>query len=51
MEAGWLNVDQVSSKVYRGEFLADVGNGNAPRFQGESKGLLWLEEELELQPA
>lgn len=50
MEAGWLNVNQGSSKVYGGEFLADVGNGKGPHFQGESKGLLWLEEELRLQP-
>lgn len=39
------------SKVYEGEFLVDVANGTPPRFQGESKGLLWLEEELGLQPA
>lgn len=50
MEAGWLNVAQGSSKVYGGEVLADVGNGKAPHFQGESKGLLWLEEELGPRP-
>lgn len=50
MEVGWLNVDQGSRKVYRGEVLAHVGNGKAPHFQGESKGLLWLEEELGLPP-
>ena len=44
-------MDQGSSRVYRGEFLADVGNGKPPHFQGESKGLLWLEEDLGLQPA
>lgn len=39
------------SKVYEGEFSADAANSKAPRFPGESKGLLWLEEELGLQPA
>lgn len=51
MGAGWLKADGGFGKVHGGEFLADVAPGKAPRFQGESKGLLRLEEELGLQPA
>lgn len=48
MGAGWFNVDRGSARFTKGEFLADVADGKAPRFQGASKGLLWLEEELGL---